>query len=157
VTSISVSVIGSFRKHYPHAVIAVKEFESLGMTVRSPVVSKIVNPGADFPRFEADSPYLSDQLIQAVTLDKILASDLVYVVAPGGYVGRSTCYELGCIYERSVPVYFSALPRDLPIDVPIGSVLSVRDLARQILGASGAPDVDGFTPGLRPTRISRCR
>jgi hypothetical protein len=133
-TAVSVSVIGSFRQHYAQAVLAVREFESLGITVRSPVISRIVNPGADYPRFETDSPQSSDQLIQARTLSRILNSDLAYVVAPGGYVGRLTCYELGRLHARAIPVYFSAMPRDLPIEVTPGSVFTVPDLVRKIFG-----------------------
>jgi hypothetical protein len=143
--AVSVSIIGSFRQYYSQATLAVKEFESLGVNVRSPVVSRIVNPGDEFARFETDPPQSSDQFIQATTLKKILSSDLVYVVAPGGYVGRTTCYELGRVHERSIPVYFSAPPRDLPIEVPPGSVLGVHDLVRRIKGTArfGGPDLVG--------------
>lgn len=77
----SVSIIGSFRQHYEGIVLSVKEFESLGVTVNSPAISKIINPGARYVRFQINSPQSSDQHIQAATLDKILGSDLVYVVA----------------------------------------------------------------------------
>jgi hypothetical protein len=130
---VSVSVIGSFRQYYSQVIRAVQQFESLGITVRSPAVSRIVNPGDDYARFESDPADSSDQLIQAVTMERILSSDLVYVVAPGGYIGRTTCYELGRADERSIPVYFSAPPRDLPIAVPPGSVLRVADLGRRLL------------------------
>lgn len=130
--AVSVSIIGSFRQYYPQATLAVKEFESLGVNVISPVVSRIVNPGDEYARFETDPPQSSDQLIQATTLEKILSSDLIYVVAPGGYVGRTTCYELGRVHERSIPVYFSAPPLDLPIEIPPGSVLCVHDLVCKI-------------------------
>jgi hypothetical protein len=133
-TTISVSVIGSFRQYYSQVILAVREFESLGLSVRSPVVSRIVNPGEDYARFETDPPQSSDQLIQATTLEKILSSDFVYVVALEGYVGRTTCYELGRIHERSIPVYYSALPRDLPIEAPPTSVLCIHDVVRKILG-----------------------
>lgn len=126
---VSVSIIGSFRQYYPEAILAVQEFAALGITVRSPAVSRIVNPGGDYIRFETDPPHSSDQFIQAATLQKILNSDLIYVVAPAGYIGRTTCYELGRIHERSIPVYFSAAPRDLPIEVSAGSVIDAHDLA----------------------------
>src|SRR5215472_1317609 len=131
--AVSVSIIGSFRQHYPLVVHAAQELAALGISVRSPKICKIINPGGEYARFETDPPETPDQLIQAVTLAKILSSDLVYVVAPGGYVGRTTCYELGRIHERSIPVYYSAMPRDLPIEIPAGSVLCVHDLGRKIL------------------------
>lgn len=134
--NVSVAVIGSFRQYYAQAVRAVKEFESLGITVESPAVSRIINPGDSFARFETDPPQLPDQAIQAAALRKILNSDLAYVVAPGGYVGRTTCYELGRLHACDIPVYFSAVPHDLPIEVSIGSVLSVPDLARKIAAPS---------------------
>jgi hypothetical protein len=59
--AVSVSIIGSFRQYYSQATLAVKEFESLGVNVRSPVVSRIVNPGDEFARFETDPPQSSDQ------------------------------------------------------------------------------------------------
>lgn len=134
--TVSVSIIGSFRQHYPLVVRAARELAALGIAVRSPKICRIINPGSDYARFETDPPESPDQLIQAVTLAKILSSDLVYVVAPGGYVGRTTCYELGRIHERSIPVYFSAVPRDLPIEISPGSVLCVHDLGRKILSRS---------------------
>lgn len=56
------------------------------------------------------------------------------MVAPGGYVGVTTCYELGRAHGRRIPTYFSDVPRDLPIEVPPGSVLSVRDLVCRPVG-----------------------
>lgn len=131
--AVSVSIIGSFRQHYPLVARAARELAALGITVRSPKICRIINPGSDYARFETDPPQAPDQLIQAVTLAKILSSDLVYVVAPGGYVGRTTCYELGCIHERGIPVYYSAMPKDLPIEISGESVLCVHDLGRKIL------------------------
>jgi hypothetical protein len=135
----SVSIIGSFRRHYEAVALTVKEFVSLGLVVRSPAISRIINPGARFVRFEIDSVQSPDQLIQAAALHKILGSDLVYVVAPGGYIGRTTCYELGRVHERRIPTYFSELPEDLPIEVSPGSVLGVRDLVREVTEEARQP------------------
>jgi hypothetical protein len=129
----SVAIIGSFRQHYQSIVAAVREFEAAGVAVGSPVVSTIINPGADFVRFESDSPESSDLEIEAATLERVLNCDLVYVVAPAGYVGRTTCYELGRVHERAIPVYFSARPLDLPIAIPARSVLSVREIVRTVI------------------------
>jgi len=56
-TNPSVSVVGSFRQHYPQVAHASRIFAAAGITVRSPVISRIVNPGEEFPRFESDPPY----------------------------------------------------------------------------------------------------
>ncbi|KAA9374851.1 hypothetical protein F5972_30075 [Microbispora cellulosiformans] len=134
----SVSIIGSFRKHYAEILSAVKEFEAVGMIVNSPAVSRIVNPGEEYVRFESDPPHSLDHHIQSITLEKILASDFVYVVAPGGYVGRTTCYELGRVHERGVSVYFSEPVRDLPIEILPGAVLQPAVLASMMLRLYGA-------------------
>lgn len=135
---ISVSVIGSFRKYYSEVVKAVEEFESFGMLVKSPPLSVVVNPGEEFTRFQSDDPDISNRKIQELTMEKVLASEIVYVVAPRGYVGRTTCYEIGRIHENGVPLYFSERPKDLPIHVADDMVLSVRGLANVVSGAVGA-------------------
>ncbi|WP_434452088.1 hypothetical protein [Lentzea sp. E54] len=128
----SAAVIGSFRRHYAEVVAVVRELEEAGFEVRSPVVSRIINPGAAYVRFETDLPQLSNLDIQAATLAKILDSDVVYLVAPGGYVGRTTCYELGCVQERGIPVYFSEVPEDLPIAIPLENVCAPGELMRRV-------------------------
>lgn len=135
--AVSISVIGSFRKHYQQVVIAVQQFEALGLDVRSPAVSRIINPGDEYVRFETDPPDSSDQAIQAVTMARILSSDIVYVVSPGGYIGRTTCYELGRVQERAIPVYFSARPGDLPLAVHPGRILPAAELGRMMAARSG--------------------
>lgn len=132
-TSMSVSLIGSFRQHYGEVVRAAAEFESLGVVVRSPTISSIINPGHGYVRFDSDLPGSSDELIQAATIERLLASDFIYVVAPGGYIGRETCYELGRVHQRGTPVFYSERPKDLHIDVPEELVTPVRRLAIQML------------------------
>ncbi len=130
--SVKISIIGSFRRSYPEVVEAARLFTAAGLTVLSPAISRIINPGADFVRFEGDSPESTDHEIQAATLRKILSSDLVYVVAPGGYIGRTTSYELGSVIDRDIPLYFSCLPVDLPVSVPSHNILSPRKLVERI-------------------------
>lgn len=135
----SAAVIGSFRRHYVPVIQAVKEFESFGVRVTTPAVSRIINPGGSYVRLETDSPALSDQCVQADTMRKIFAADLVYVVARDGYIGYATWYELGRVHERHMPVYYSDVPLDVPIDMPPGSVVSVPDLIRDIIGRGVLP------------------
>ena len=144
----SVSIIGSFRRHYEEVALTAKKFELLGVTVSSPAISRIINPGACYVRFESDPPQSSDEFIQAMALGNILDSDLVYVVAPAGYVGVTTCYELGRVHERGIPTYFSDIPQDLPIEVSPGSVLGVQDLVLKVSGdlvkSLGDPDASDY-------------
>ena len=38
-------------------------------------------------------------------IEKIDEADFVYVVNPGGYVGRSVCVDIGYAYARKKPIY----------------------------------------------------
>jgi hypothetical protein len=136
-TRLSVSILGSFRQYYPQVINAIIEFEKNGIVVKSPIVSKIINPGAPFVRFESDSAHLSDYDIQEITFDKIFASDFIYVVAPAGYIGRTTCYELGRVRERGIPVYFSEPVQDLPVEIHPEAVIGAADLAEMMMISHG--------------------
>ncbi|MFC8426011.1 NUDIX domain-containing protein [Streptomyces sp. NPDC057236] len=133
----TVSLVGSFRQHYPEVLKAAQIFADAGMVVKSPPMSLIAKRG-QFVRFASDPPSSSDHAIQAATLEKIFSSDFVYVVNPGGYIGRTTAYELGRIHERGVAVFYAEPPEDLPIDVPEGTVVSPDDLVNAIGGARPA-------------------
>jgi ADP-ribose pyrophosphatase YjhB (NUDIX family) len=135
----SVALIGSFRQHYREVLAAARIFADAGLTVKSPPIGRIVDSGREFVRFESDPPEASDQQLQAATLQKILTSDLVYVVNPGGYIGRTTAYELGCVRERGMAVYYAEPPADLPIAVPDGTVVDARRLVEIIAGSDPGP------------------
>jgi hypothetical protein len=112
-----IAVIGSFKQHYEPVRDAISAFRSAGLTVTSPAGSNIVQPDIDFVRFSTDPDSDSDELVQSKTLANIFSADLTYVVAPFGYVGRTTCYEIGRLVQARKPIYFSDVPEDLPIHV----------------------------------------
>lgn len=116
------AIIGSFRQHYNHVRAAISAAAQYDWTVTSPLGHDIVEPGIDFVRFDSDSADFDDPTVQSVALHRILRADLVYVVAPGGYVGRTTCYEIGRIVGGGRPLYFSERPADLPIAVPDAAI-----------------------------------
>lgn len=130
----SVALIGSFRQHYREVRESAAIFTAAGMTVNSPPMSQIIDGDREFVRFQSDPPQASDRDIQAATLKKIFSSDLVYVVDPGGYIGRATAYELGRIHERGMAVYYAEPPKDLSVEIPDGTVLTAHDLAAGIVG-----------------------
>lgn len=132
---ISVAVIGSFRKFYPEVCRVAGIFAGAGMTVAAPVISTIVNQGAEFVRFAVDPPAASDEELQALALERIFSADLVYVFAPDGYIGRTTCYELGQVLDRGIPIFYSHPIKDLPISIPAGAVCEATALASRF--ASG--------------------
>lgn len=131
-TGLSVSILGSFRKHYTQIAAAAKEFEAGGVTVNSPTISLIINPGEPHVRFASDPPFLPDHIIQEIAFNRIFVSDFIYVMAPAGYIGRTTCYELGRVRERGIPVFFSEPVQDLPIEIPPHSVIQPSDLVQRI-------------------------
>ncbi|MEU8030810.1 NUDIX domain-containing protein [Streptomyces sp. NPDC049099] len=135
----SVALIGSFRQHYPEVLAAARTFAKAGLTVKSPPDCQIVNREDGFVRFASDPPESSNHDLQAATLAKIFTSDLVYVVNPGGYIGRTTAYELGRVHERGMAVYYAEPPKDLPIDVPEGTVVDARRLVEIIAGSDPGP------------------
>lgn len=138
-TVTSVAVIGSFRKYNSEIQAVCDEFRGAGLIVTSPQDATVLEPGIPFVRFRKDDADWSDQEIQALALHRIMRADLVYVVAPQGYVGRTTCYEIGRIVQRGRPVYFSAPPNDLPIHVPEESVVPPDTLIAAIRSPAWHP------------------
>lgn len=126
----SVSFIGSFRKpdHYEIVRKAIKLFRENGIVVNSPKGSNISGSIEDFVIFDTDDKGLTPAEIQMITLDKILRSDMVYVCNLDGYVGRTTCYEIGFCLSRNIPLYFLSRPIDLPIPAPVDHIVSLEQL-----------------------------
>lgn len=118
-----IAIIGSFKQHFAEIVAARDVFEEAGCTITSPVGQRILEAGIDFVRFDTDDTSRGDPAVQSVALHRILGADAVFVVAPEGYVGRTTCYEIGRIIQARRPLYFSAAPTDLPLQVPASHVL----------------------------------
>lgn len=133
-----VAIIGSFRQYYAAVKEAIRLFREAGWEVTSPAGTEILEPGIDFVRFESDPSHRTDPEVQSATLVNIFAADLTYVVAPEGYVGRTTCYEIGRLVQARKPVFFSEAPRDLPIVVAPKFVASPAEVVDFFAGG-GAP------------------
>ncbi|HEY4944353.1 MAG TPA: hypothetical protein VII56_23195 [Rhizomicrobium sp.] len=126
-----VAVIGSFRRFYTEVLEAIAAFSAAGLAVTSPAGAALTQGGA-FVRFASDRADWSNSQVQTAALAKIFEAEIAFVVAPGGYVGRSTCYEIGRLYQARRPVIFSAAPDDLPVAVPPAHVMAASDLARRL-------------------------
>ncbi len=113
----SVAVIGSFKtkERYDAVLTSIEAFRREGWIITSPMGSAVIASDIDFVRFETDDPTMDDQEVQSRTLARIMSANLTYVTAPGGYVGRTTCYEIGRLVQANRPVFFSEPPIDLPI------------------------------------------
>jgi hypothetical protein len=131
-----IAIIGSFRQHYEPVRSAIATFSEAGFIVTSPLGDDVVKPGINFVRFTSDDTRLDDATVQTIALHRILGADFIYVVAPFGYVGRTTCYEIGRVVQARKPVLFSERPTDLPVRVPDSHVLSPVEAALAICSGS---------------------
>lgn len=136
----SVAVIGSFReKNYPKVVLTIAKFRAAGLAVSSPSGSEIVS-GVEFVRFATDLAEMTDAEIQTATLERIFSADVVYVVTgDGGYVGKTTCYEVGRIVQRKQPIYFFEHPDDLPVHIPSAHVAHPDDFVVRFVEKNEKP------------------
>lgn len=124
-----VCIIGSFRKFYDEIVAVIHEFEQAGIEVSSPKASCVINPGADFVILASDNKELTPEQIQIKVFENERESDFVYVWNPGGYLGQTTCYEIGRIQADNKPIYFKEKPNGIIITgVKDEHIMSVKDL-----------------------------
>lgn len=117
------SIIGSFRKYYQEVIRIIDVFKKADIEVVSPKKSQITDEINDFVILRTDKTNNPIE-IQLITFNRILRSDFIYVYNPSGYVGRTTCYELGKIEQKNIPIYYFAKPRDLPILLFSSSIIS---------------------------------
>ena len=61
-------------------------------------------------------------------LKKIDEADVVYVVNPDGYVGKSVCVDIGYAYARNKPIFVMHLVNDPSLMDLIRGVLSFEEL-----------------------------
>lgn len=128
-----VSIIGSFRKYYEEIKQVIISLEKNNIEVLSPKYSQITHSIEKFVVFESDNQLLSPAEIQTDTLNRILKSDVVYVYDPNGYIGRTTCYEIGVLRTTTIPLIFLKMPKDLPILVHNYEVMNPSKLIYTLL------------------------
>ncbi|SPK02025.1 protein of unknown function [Methylorubrum extorquens DM4] len=134
--SASVAIIGSFKtpERYEAVLESLNAFRAQGWTVTSPAGSAVLAPNVDFVRFETDHPDMSDAEVQSVTLERIMSADIVFVTVPNGYIGRTTCYEIGRLVQARRPIFFSMMPEDLPILIAPAFIADAATVAREYKG-----------------------
>lgn len=125
-------IIGSFRKYYEQVIEVIEMFQSNGDIILSPKYSNIIRNAEGFVILASDKPEFTHIDIQAMVFHRAFRSDFVYVWNPDGYVGKTTCYEIGRLIERKIPLYYKEHPVDVPIYVPSGSVIAVEDFIEYI-------------------------
>jgi len=65
-------------------------------------------------------------------LKKIDEADVVYVVNPEGYVGKSVCVDIGYAYAMNKPIYVMHQIDDPPILKLVAGVLTRDELIEQV-------------------------
>lgn len=141
----TVAIIGSFRQQYSEVLESWHTFNAAGLRITSPKGTPIVTPGEDFVRFESDDPAYSNAQIQQIALHRILGAHFVLAVTPDGYVGRTTCYEIGRIVDRNKPLYFSEMPKDLPLEIPRDHIGSAAALVERFRSEMPKPILESLT------------
>lgn len=137
------SIIGSFRKYYTEIVQIIELFQETGISILSPRESQVIDPKEEFVLLCVDDRSLVPVEIQLIAFHRILRSDFVYVWDPQGYVGLTTCYEIGRITERGIPLFFSEFPKDLPIFMPQNAIWKPEDLASFVAANGNLPKLFG--------------
>lgn len=105
------TISGSFRKHLHKVQEAYTELEFNGWVVLSPERPSIRGNRGEFVYLEGDSSN-SVYLTQSRHFDAIRGSHFVWVVCPGGYVGRSTAMEIGFAKACGVPCFSDTNPSE---------------------------------------------
>ena len=111
---LTATVSGSFHRFMHEVESTVHELAVRGVRVLSPAYPKVVDHIGEF-LFVASDHVRSIRLVQDRHLDSIEASDFLWLVCPGGYVGQSASMELGFAVANNVPVFSTDVPSDLTL------------------------------------------
>lgn len=123
-----ITIIGSFRKYYEDICNLINEFEKNDIQVMSPQKSFIIDDIDGFVILNSDEKNQQPFIIQEHVFQNIKKSDVVYVWNPEGYLGNSTCYEIGKIMEMGKQILFKENPKDLPIKVESSMIKNVDEM-----------------------------
>lgn len=126
---LTATVSGSFHRFLPDVESAVHELAARGVRVLSPASPKVVDHIGEF-LFVASDRVRSIRLVQDRHLDSIEASDFLWLVCPGGYVGQSASMELGFAVANNVPVFSTDVPSDLTLRQYVQKVDSLAHVVR---------------------------
>ncbi|MGE5675950.1 MAG: hypothetical protein ACM3XM_19040 [Mycobacterium leprae] len=127
----SVVIIGSYRKHFPAIATAAQAFRASGMDVLSPGEGRPINPGAAFVFLDSDE-IADPKLIADTVLTCIDRADAVYLCNPGGYVGQSATFELGYATARGRRCFAAEIPVDEFLRLYVNQVATPGEVAAML-------------------------
>jgi hypothetical protein len=102
-----------------------------GAQVLSPADPRVVDQFGDF-LYVASDRVRAVKLVQSRHLAAIAASDFVWLVAPGGYVGQSGAMEIGYAVANKTPIFASEVPIDLTLRQYVTTLPSPSDALRRV-------------------------
>jgi tRNA A37 threonylcarbamoyladenosine modification protein TsaB len=129
ISNVKTLTICSSSKFYEAAKRVAKELEAAGLEVYT-------------PRFDFDEEKVTvgteDKMrLTHEFLEKIAKSDAVYVVAGGGYTGRSVCIEVGYAFAQRKPVILSEVAEEGAIKA-LTTAVAAPELLPTLLGLVAA-------------------
>jgi len=137
-TEICVVIVGSFNRHLEQIRQTISKFELEGIRVLSPKPSKPISRKNGFVMLECNKGTPGE--IESDVLKAISQSDLLYVVDPDGYIGRSTSFEIGYAFSRNIPIYSLEKPKDPMLCFLITREKSIQAI-KQSIGRRGSGDL----------------
>lgn len=129
-TNISATISGSFNKHFEQIRRKILEFEQEGIRVLSPKPSRPVSRTERFVVLESDRG--TPAKIESKHLEAISRSDFLYIVNPGGYIGKSVTLEAGYALSKDIPVYSLEPPEDSILSFFIKPEKSIKAIKRSV-------------------------
>lgn len=129
-TKISVTISGSFNKDLDEIQKKVHHFQREGVEVISPKLSRAVSIHGGFVKLEDDRGTPSE--IESRHLKAISRSDFLYVVNPGGYIGRSVAFEIGYALSKNIPVYSLEKPEDVTLSSFVKPKKRIKTIKREL-------------------------
>lgn len=145
--SVKVTVSGSFHRAMGAVQEVVQDFADRGSFVLSPADPRVVDEFGDFI-FVASDRVRRIRTVQGRHFASIAASDLLWLVAPDGYVGLSAAMEIGFAASRGIPVFSDEVPSDLTVRQWVEVVRSPAKAIEKIAAVGdGASRVDSAADG----------
>jgi hypothetical protein len=122
---------GSCQRGIPSLVRAYEKLSAAGMRVLSPSGLDFVAEVDEFA-LNKDEVEIPPESIEMLPLNCIRAADLVWLHAPGGYVGLNGALEIGFANAAGVPVF----AEEMPSDIALRSLVSISPLDQVIAETS---------------------
>lgn len=126
---------GSLRKHARAMGETIAMFQGAGIEVLAPKMTNIVKEEGGFLFFRGEEQY-DPRLIELLYLQNLRnlgENGFSYFVNPGGYIGKSTSYELGIAQTLNVPCFFTDYPVDHPAYIGENAVWNSASLVEYLL------------------------